>query len=75
MFGVAENINYLSSSIKKWTMIFRTGNLEFSEVDIRRDIFQGDSLFTFVLELVPLSQILRKAKVAIELSESKEKTK
>ena len=38
-------------------------------------IFQGDSLspLVFVLPLIPLSLILRKAKAAYEFSESKEK--
>ena len=38
-------------------------------------IFQGDSLssLVFVLALIPLSLILRKAKAAYEFSESKEK--
>ena len=42
------------------------------EVEIKRDIFQGDSLspLAFVLALIPLSLILRKAKAAYEFSES-----
>ena len=51
------------------------GNLELGEVDIKRGIFQGDSLspLVFVLALIPLSLILRKAKAAYEFSISKEK--
>ena len=46
-----------------------------TEVEIKRGIFQGDSLspLVFVLALIPLSLILRKAKAAYEFSESKEK--
>ena len=42
---------------------------------LRWCIFQGDSLspLLFVLALIPLSLILRKAKAAYEFSESKEK--
>ena len=45
------------------------------EVEIKRGIFQGDSLssLVFVLALIPLSLILRKTKAAYEFSESKEK--
>ena len=52
-----------------------SGNSELSEVHIRRGIFQGDSLspLVFVLPLIPLRLILRKAKAAHEFSESKEK--
>ena len=43
-----------------------SGNSELGEVEIKRGIFQGDSLSTsvFVLALIPLSLILRKAKAA-----------
>ena len=51
------------------------GNSVLGEVDIKRGIFQGDSLspLVFVLALIPLSLILRKAKVAYEFSGSKVK--
>ena len=41
-----------------------SGNSELGEVEIKRGIFQGDSLFplVFVLALIPLSLILRKPK-------------
>ena len=52
-----------------------SGKSEFGEVEIKRGIFQGDSLspLLFVLALIPLSLILRKAKAAYEFSQSKEK--
>ena len=52
-----------------------SGNSELGEVEIKRAIFQGDSLSpsVFVLTLIPLSLILRKAKAAYELSESNER--
>ena len=51
------------------------GNSELREVDIKRGIFQGDSLtpLVFVLGLIQLSLILRKAKVAYEFFGRKEK--
>ena len=51
------------------------GNSELGEAEIKRGIFQGDSLLplVFVLSLIPLSLILRKVKAAYEFSESKEK--
>ena len=50
-------------------------NSELGEVDIKQGIFQGDSLspLVFVLALIPLSLILRKAKAAYEFSGSKVK--
>ena len=47
-----------------------SGNSELGEVEIKRGIFQGDSLslLVFVLALIPLSLILRKAKTADKFS-------
>ena len=76
LFGVAENIkSLLVSSMEKWKVMLCSGNSELGVVEIKRGIFQGESLspLVFVLALIPLSLILRKAKAAYEFSESKEK--
>ena len=76
LFGVAENINSLIvNSMEKWKVMLCSGNFELGEFEIKRGIFQGDSLYplVFVLALIQLSLILRKAKAAYEFSESKEK--
>ena len=75
MFGVAENIkSLLVNSMEKWKVMLCSGNSELGEAEIKRDIFQGDSLspLVFVLALTLLSLILRKAKATYEFSESKE---
>ena len=65
----------LVNSMEKWKVMLCSGNSEFGEVGIKRGILQGDSLspLVFVLALIPLSLILRKAKAEYEFSESKEK--
>ena len=71
LFEVAENIKSLFvNSMEKWKVMLCSGNSE-----IKRGIFRGDSLspLVFVLALIPLSLILRKAKAAYEFSESEEK--
>ena len=76
LFGVAENIkSLLVNSMEKWKVMLCSGNSQLAEVEIKRVIFQGDCLspLVFVLALIPLSLILRKAKAAYEFSESKEK--
>ena len=76
LFGVAENIkSLLVNSMEKWKVMLCSGNFELGEVEIKRGIFQGDSLspLVFVLALIPLSLILRKVKAAYEFSEGKEK--
>ena len=63
-------------SVEKWKLMLCSGNSELGEVEIKRGIFQRDSLspLVFVLALIPLCLILRKAKkAAYEFSESKEK--
>ena len=76
LFGVAENIkSLLVNSMEKWKVMLCSGNSELGEVEIKRGIFQGDSLspLMFVLALIPLNLILRKAKTAYEFSVSKDK--
>ena len=76
LFGVAENIKtLLVNSMEKWRVMLCAGNSDLGEVDIKRGIFQRDSLspLVFILALIPLSLILRKAKAAYEFSGSKEK--
>ena len=76
LFGVAENVKSLFvNGMEKWKVMLSSGNSELGEVEIKRGIFQGYSLspLVFVLALIPLSLILRKAKAAYEFSESKEK--
>ena len=75
-FGVAENIeSLLVNSMKKWNVKLSSGSYELGKVEIEQVISQGDSLspLVFVLALIPISLILRKAKAAYEFSESKEK--
>ena len=76
LFGVAKNIkSLLVNSMEKWKVMLCSGNSELGEVEIKRGIFQGNSLspLVFVLALIPLSLIFKKAKAAYEFSESKEK--
>ena len=76
LFGLAENIKtLLNNSMEKWRVMLCAGNSGLGEVDIKRGIFQGDSLspLVFVLALIPLSLILRKAKTAYQFSGSKKK--
>ena len=65
VFGIAGNTkNFLVNSINKWKLKLTSNGVSLCNVEIRRGIFQGDSLSTllFVLCMVPLSLILRKVK-------------
>ena len=66
-FVVAENIkSLLVNSMEKWKVMLCSGNSELGEVEIKQGISQGDFLspLVFVLALILLSLILRKAKAA-----------
>ena len=59
--GVAEDIkSLLVNGMEKRKVMLCSGNSELDEVEIRRGIFQGDSLssLVFALALIPLSLIL-----------------
>ena len=76
LFGVAEKIKtLLIHSMENWRVMLCAGNSELGEVDIKRDIFLGDSLspLVFVLALIPSSLILRNARAAYGFSGSKKK--
>ena len=78
LFGVAEIIKgLLVNRMEKWKVMLCLENSELGEVEIKRGIFQEDSLspLVFVLALIPLTLILRKTKTAHEFSKSKEKIK
>ena len=65
----------LVNDMEKWKVMQCSGNYELGELETKQGIFQWDSLspLVFVLALIPLILILRKAKAAYEFSESKEK--
>ena len=51
LLGVAENIKgLLVNSMEKWKVMLRSGNSVLGEVEIKRGIFQRDSLSTLVFE-------------------------
>ena len=63
LYGIAENIvKLIAESMKNWQTIITSGREELAKVNIKRGIFQGDSLspLLFVIGLIPLSSILQK---------------
>ena len=54
--------------MEKWKVILCSGDSELGEVEIKQGIFQEDSFspLVFLLALIPLILILRKAKAAYE---------
>ena len=69
MLGIADNIrSFLEKSMKKWKLLLSSNESDLCEVDVNRSIFQGDSLspLLFVICIIPLSLLLRKAKTSYE---------
>ena len=74
MFGITRNVeHFICNSMKKWKTELTACGESLGLVKIRRGIFQGDSLspLLFVFCVVPLSFILRKARVGYEFKDQK----
>ena len=69
LFGISENItNFIKGSMTTWKTTLMTSGEILGEVEIKRGIFQGDSLspLLFVLCMIPLTLLLRKIKAGYE---------
>ena len=69
MFGTTVNVRqFLLSSMKKWKTELTSCGQQLGVVNIKRGIFQGDSLspLLFVSCMVPLSLVLRRSKTGYE---------
>ena len=71
MFGVAGNATrVLDKSMDKWCTELTSCGRPLGMVNIRRGIFQGDSLspLLFVMALIPLTLVLKKVKAGYDLA-------
>ena len=69
IFGVADNVrNFLEKGMVQLKLLLTFNGEDLGEVDVKREIFQGDSLspLLFVLSMVPLSLILRNVNARYE---------
>ena len=69
MFGIAGNVReFLQRSMVQWKLSLTSNGEELGDVDVKRGIFQGDSLspLLFVLSMIPLSSLLRKVNLFYE---------
>ena len=73
MVGIASNIREtLETSMKNWKTELTANGQSLGEIEIKRGIFQGDSLspLLFVIVLIPLSLVLRDTKLGYTFSKS-----
>ena len=76
ILGVNEKVNsFLKKSMTSWEVELKCGNKSLGNFNIRRGIFQGDSLspLLFVIALIPLTYILRKSRPGYEFAKNGEK--
>ena len=69
LFGIADNVrNFLGKSMEQWKLSMTSNGEDLGEVEVKRGIFQGESLSPLlsVLIMVPLSLILRKVNASYE---------
>ena len=72
MLGIANNVqDFLNNSMKSSKLELNASGKTWGEVDIRREIFLGDSLspLLFVLCMILLTWLLRRAKAGHEQTE------
>ena len=63
MFGITEKLRmFLQKRMQQWKLSLTANGEDLGEVNVKRGIFQGDSLspLLFVLSMVPLSLIFKK---------------
>ena len=76
MIKVAKNIEgLLKGSMADWKTVLTSNGQTLGEVDIRRGIFQGDTLspLLFVVAMIPLTLLLRKEKMGYSFGETGQK--
>ena len=73
MCGVPDNISHLLfKSVGSWQTILMSGNEELARVNIRRGIFQGDTLISFIV-YNSLSHTLRKVNAGYQFGKGQHK--
>ena len=71
MVGAAQNmISVISNSMVNWKTILTSGGMALGQVDIRRGIFQGDSLSSlrFIVIMLPLTLVVRIMRAGYKLA-------
>ena len=76
IYNIASNITaVIKNGMKQWNTELTSGNEKLCKIDIKRGIFQGDSLspLLFVMCMMPLSTLLEKGKAGYDLGNNRGK--
>ena len=70
IYGAEENtIRFHKNTMPNWKTIFANSGTRLAEVNIRRGIFQGDSLspLLFIEAMIPMTRVLERMEVGYQL--------
>ena len=70
IYGAEENtIRFLKNTMPNWKTILTNSRTKLAEVNIRRGIFQGDSLspLLFIVAMIPMTRVLERMEVGYQL--------
>ena len=70
IYGGEENtIRFLENTMPNWKTILTSSGTRLAEVNIRRRIFQGDSLspLLFIVAMIPMTRVLERMEVGYQL--------
>ena len=70
MYGADENtIKFLKNTMPNWKTILTSSGTRLAEVNIRKGIFQGDSLspLLFIVAMIPMTRVLERMEVGYQL--------
>ena len=70
MYGAEENtIKFLKNTMPNWKTILTSSGTRLAEVNIKRGIFQGDSLspLLFIVAMIPMTRVLERMEVGYQL--------
>ena len=70
LYGAADNlVSLLAKTMQHWKTTLTAAGTTLAEVNIRRGIFQGDSLspLLFIIAMIPMTKALRKTKNGYQL--------
>ena len=75
--GAEENtIRFLNNTMPNWKTILTSSGTRLAEVNIRRGIFQGNSLspLLFIVAMIPMPRVLERIEVGYQLKKGGSRT-
>ncbi|XP_066944517.1 uncharacterized protein [Macrobrachium rosenbergii] len=77
IYGAEENtINFLKTTMLNWNAVLTSSGIGLAEINIRRGIFQDNSLYPllFVVAMIPMTKVLQKKDAGYQLKKGGSRT-